>query len=94
MLDPFAGSGTALAVEKSQVPQARVALAGQGVSVTAGAGEGFELFDEQKLGASEFQQQVTYQRALEGEVARTIGAKALMSSRTMALATKAVTMNK
>jgi flagellar M-ring protein FliF len=66
-------NGTALAVEKSQVAQARVALAGQGVSVTAGAGEGFELFDEQKLGASEFQQQVTYQRALEGEIARTIG---------------------
>jgi len=65
-------NGTALAVDKSQLAQARVALAGQGVSVTAGAGEGFELFDEQKLGASEFQQQVTYQRALEGEIARTI----------------------
>src|SRR5918998_859611 len=65
-------NGTALAVEKTQVAQARVALAGQGVSVDASGGEGFELFDEQKLGASEFQQQVTYQRALEGEIARTI----------------------
>jgi flagellar M-ring protein FliF len=43
------------------------------VNVSAGGGEGFELFDEQKLGASEFQQKVTYQRALEGEIARTIG---------------------
>ena len=34
--------------------------------------KGFELFDQQKLGASDFQQQVTYQRALEGEIARTI----------------------
>ena len=66
-------NGTALAVEKAQVPQARVALAGQGVSLDASGGEGFELFDEQKLGASEFQNQVTYQRALEGEIARTIG---------------------
>src|SRR5215218_2648010 len=65
-------NGTALAVEKSQVPQARVALAGQGVSLDAGGGKGFELFDEQKLGASDFQQQVTYQRALEGEIGRTI----------------------
>src|SRR5919206_2587460 len=31
-------NGTALAVEKSQVPQARVALAGQGVSLDAGSG--------------------------------------------------------
>jgi flagellar M-ring protein FliF len=66
-------NGTALAVEKSQVPQARVALAGQGVSLDGGSGKGFELFDEQKLGASDFQLQVTYQRALEGEIARTIG---------------------
>ncbi|HEX5781350.1 MAG TPA: flagellar basal-body MS-ring/collar protein FliF, partial [Solirubrobacteraceae bacterium] len=49
-----------------------VALAGAGVNVGS-SGDGFELFDEQKLGASEFQQQVTYQRALEGEIARTIG---------------------
>ena len=33
---------------------------------------GFELFDKQKLGATDFQQQVTYQRALEGEIAKTI----------------------
>src|SRR5919202_290287 len=65
-------NGTALAVEKSQVPQARVALAGQGVSLDAGSGPGFELFDNQKLGATDFQNQVTYQRALEGEIARTI----------------------
>jgi flagellar M-ring protein FliF len=64
-------NGTALAVEKSQVGQARVALGSAGVSI-AGAKEGFELFDKQKLGASEKQQEVTYQRALEGEIANTI----------------------
>jgi flagellar M-ring protein FliF len=64
-------NGTGLAVDKSQAAQARVALAGAGVNVGS-TGEGFELFDEQKLGASEMQQKVTYQRALEGEIARTI----------------------
>jgi flagellar M-ring protein FliF len=64
-------NGTGLAVDKASAAQARVALAGAGVNVGS-TGDGFELFDEQKLGASEFQQQVTYQRALEGEIARTI----------------------
>src|SRR3954454_11332593 len=66
-------NGTALAVEKTSMAQARVALAAQGVATDGGSGKGFELFDEQKLGASDFQQKVTYQRALEGEISRTIG---------------------
>ena len=67
-------NGTALAVQKSSMSQARIALAAQGVQATGGGGQpGNELLDESKLGASQFQQQVTYQRALEGEVARTLG---------------------
>jgi flagellar M-ring protein FliF len=73
-------NGTGLAVAKSQVAQARVAVAGAGVSLEGGAGQGFELFDEQKLGASDFQQKVTYQRALEGEISRTISAVEGVSS--------------
>src|SRR3954453_11928853 len=66
-------NGTALAVTKSSMAQARVALASQGVEATGGGAQpGYELRDESKLGASQFQQQVTYQRALEGEVARTL----------------------
>ena len=65
-------NGTALAVDKAQVAQARVALAAQGVAVSGGSEEGWKLFDEQKLGASEMQQKVTFQRALEGEIAQTI----------------------
>src|SRR3954451_24824047 len=64
-------NGTALAVDKSQLAQARIALAEQGLPGTAQPG--FDLFDKQKLGASDFQQQVTYQRALEGQLAGTIG---------------------
>ncbi len=66
-------NGTALAVNKSQISQARVALASQGVSVSSsGSQEGYALLDKTKLGSSQFQQQVTYQRALEGELANMI----------------------
>jgi len=64
-------NGTGLAVVKGQVAQARIALAEKGLP---GKGQpGFELFDKQKLGASDFQQKVTYQRALEGQIASTVG---------------------
>ena len=65
-------NGTALAVEKSQTAQARIALAGKGLGGGSGAQPGFELFDKQKIGTSDFQQQVTYQRALEGQISKTI----------------------
>ena len=65
-------NGTTVAVEKAQLAKARVGIAEGGVAASGGAGDGFELFDEQKLGASDFQQKVTYQRALEGEIGRTI----------------------
>jgi flagellar M-ring protein FliF len=65
-------NGTALAVEKSQTAQARIALAGAGLDSGSSNQPGFELFDKQKLGSSDFQQKVTYQRALEGQVAKTI----------------------
>src|SRR3954468_19583820 len=64
-------NGTALAVDKSQIGQARIALAEKGLP--GSAQPGFELFNSQKLGASDFQQQVTYERALEGQLASTIG---------------------
>src|SRR4051812_21445588 len=64
-------NGTALAVEKGKTADARIALASQGLG--AGAKQpGYELLDKQKLGSSDFQQKVAYQRALEGEIARTV----------------------
>lgn len=65
--------GTSLAVEKKDVAEARIALANAGVSGGSASQPGFELLDEQKLGSSDFQQRITYQRALEGEIAKTIG---------------------
>jgi flagellar M-ring protein FliF len=65
-------NGTALAVAKSSTATARIALAAQGVQGSGGDQPGYELLDQSKLGASQFQQQVAYQRALEGEVAKTL----------------------
>src|ERR1700709_237189 len=66
-------NGTALAVVKSSTAQANVALAAQGIESSGGSNQpGYELMDQSKLGASQFQQQVTYQRALEGEIAKSL----------------------
>ena len=62
--------GTALAIDSSQVSQARIALASAGLLGTQQPG--FSLFDKSQLGASNFQQQITYQRALEGQLDTTI----------------------
>src|SRR3954454_10718733 len=60
-------NGTSVSVEKASVARARVALAAGGVSTASGSGgPGFELFDQQRLGASACMACVTYQRALEG----------------------------
>jgi len=64
-------NGTALAVEKGRTAEARIALAGAGLSATTSQ-PGYELLDRQKLGTSNFQQSINYQRALEGEIAKTV----------------------
>jgi flagellar M-ring protein FliF len=64
-------NGTAVAVEADKTAQARIALATAGL-LNSTSQPGFSLFDNQSLGQSTFQQQVTYQRALEGQLATTI----------------------
>ena len=63
-------NGTAIAVQSNQTSQARVALGGSGL--LGNAQPGFSLFEKSSLGESNFQQQVTYQRALQGQLAETI----------------------
>ncbi|MGZ4166277.1 MAG: flagellar basal-body MS-ring/collar protein FliF [Solirubrobacteraceae bacterium] len=63
-------NGTAVAVDSSQTAKARVALATAGLLTTQQPG--FSLLNSQQLGQSNFQQQVTYERALEGQLASTI----------------------
>ena len=63
-------NGTALAVQSNETAEARVALAGSGL--LGNTQPGFSLFEKSSLGESNFQQQVTYQRALQGQLAQNI----------------------
>jgi flagellar M-ring protein FliF len=63
------GGGTIL-VAKDSVYDLRLQMSGQGLP--AGQDTGYALLDEQGITTSEFQQQVTYQRALEGELSKTL----------------------
>ncbi|MFN8201155.1 MAG: flagellar basal-body MS-ring/collar protein FliF [Solirubrobacteraceae bacterium] len=65
-------NGTALAVEKTKTAQAQIALSQAGLRAS-GTTEPWAGFDKQKLGSSSFQQKVAYQRALEAQIAQTIG---------------------
>src|SRR5690349_4120424 len=64
-------NGTAIAVQSDKTGDARIALATAGL-LNGTSQPGFSLFDKQQLGASNFQQQITYQRALEGQLDQTI----------------------
>src|SRR3954447_20346250 len=81
----LANGGTAIEVPSAEVAKARVALAGSGLSATGGGNDSWANFDKQKLGSSNFQQQVAYQRALEGQIAQTVGQVAGVSSATVQL---------
>ena len=63
--------GTTILVPTASVHETRLTLASDGLP--AGGGIGFEIFDTQRFGESEFVEQVQYLRALEGELGRTIG---------------------
>src|SRR6185295_6468736 len=66
------GDGTTIEVPAGQVHETRLRLMSSGMPLAGGVG--FEIFDRQGLGATEQSQRVSYQRALQGELARTIGA--------------------
>jgi len=62
--------GTTIKVKKADLANARLTLAAQGIPNNSIVG--FELFDKQFFGLTDFTQKVNYQRALEGELSRTI----------------------
>ncbi len=68
------GDGSVIEVPEVQARELRLELAGGGLP--RGGSVGFESFDKMRLGATEFEQRVLYRRALEGELARTIGSVA------------------
>jgi len=77
------GGGTILIPEK-QVHEVRLKLAGQGLP--KGGLVGFELMENQKFGSSQFLEQVNYQRALEGELARSVQSLSAVQSARVHLA--------
>ena len=62
--------GGTLLVPADRVHEARLKLAAQGLP--KGSVIGFEIMESQKFGVTQFQEQVNFQRALEGELARSI----------------------
>jgi flagellar M-ring protein FliF len=71
-------------VPKNVVYKERIAVASLGIPKNRGVG--FELFDKQEFGATSFDQNVKYLRALEGELSRTINALAPIESASVSLA--------
>ena len=80
----FTEGGAAILVPESSVYETRLRLAGQGLPKAGNVG--FELLENQKMGTSQFVEQVNYQRGLEGELARSISSLAQVKSARVMLA--------
>ena len=73
-------NGNAILVPEEILHELKMELATMGLP--QGAGVGFEIFDNTKLGVTEFAQNINYQRALQGEICRTINSfDAVVNSR-------------
>ncbi|MFZ0161331.1 MAG: flagellar basal-body MS-ring/collar protein FliF [Kineosporiaceae bacterium] len=68
----LADGGATVMVPQSQVYDLRVSMSGKGLPGKSG-GEGWSLLDKQGMTATDFQQNINYQRALEGELNKTLG---------------------
>lgn len=66
----FAEHDGSIEIPSEQIYEVRLKLAQQGLP--KGGSVGFELLDQEKFGISQFNEQVNFQRALEGELSRTI----------------------
>lgn len=71
-------------VPKEHVYKQRISIASLGIPKNTGVG--FELFDTQEFGATSFDQDVKFLRAIEGELARTINALAPIENASVSLA--------
>ena len=77
------GSG-AIMVPAAQVPDLRLKMATAGLP--KGSVSGFELMDSARFGQTQFQERLTFQRGLEGELTRSIGSLAAVQSARVHLA--------
>ena len=75
-------AGSTITVPVDRLGDARIAAAAAGVNTGSNDTSGWSLFDSQGFGTSQFDQNVTYQRALEGELTKTIqGMQGVSSAR-------------
>jgi len=75
-------SGRAIYVAQDEVYKCRLLLATEGIPKNTSAG--FELFEQPKFGLTDFAQKINYQRALQGELERTISSiEGILSARVM-----------
>lgn len=66
----LASGGTTILVSEGELDSVRLRLAAEGLPESGRLG--FELFDQNSFGATEFAEQINFRRALEGEIERTI----------------------
>jgi flagellar M-ring protein FliF len=66
------GDGTTIMVPDNMVYDVRLTMAKEGIP--KGSGVGYEIFDKNEFGTTEFVQKINKKRALQGELARTIAA--------------------
>jgi len=66
----LADGGATILVPRDKVAEVRLQLAAAGLPQSGRIG--YELFDQNTLGASEFTEQVNYHRAMEGELERSV----------------------
>jgi flagellar M-ring protein FliF len=66
----LADNGTTILVPTSQTDNVRLAIAGSDIPLKGSVG--FELFNKSDMGLTDFAQKINYQRALQGELSRTI----------------------
>ncbi len=76
-------AGSTIEVPVEKMGDAKIAAAKAGVQTDgSSSAQGWELFNKQGFGQSQFDQSVTYQRALEGELTKTIqGMEGVASAR-------------
>jgi flagellar M-ring protein FliF len=79
----LADEGTTVKVPRDQLYELRLQLSADGIP--SGGNGGWSILDDQGITSSEFSQQVGYQRAMEGELARTVASLDAIQSATVHL---------
>jgi flagellar M-ring protein FliF len=69
----LADGGRTIMVPSGEADKLKLKVSAAGINVERSGGVGLELFENQPLGMTDKQQQITYQRAIQGELQKMIG---------------------